>query len=98
MASRGGDLSIGRNLCRILKEAGFGNVDLEAVVSHSDIIGIEAFEPLLDSGPILQLVKQGLISELEIESYLISRDEFVAAGDDRSMMSFWLMACGEKNQ
>ena len=97
MASRGGDLSIGRNLCRILKEAGFGNVDLEAVVSHSDIIGIEAFEPLLDSGPILQLVKQGLISELEIESYLISRDEFVAAGDDRSMMSFWLMAGGEKN-
>ena len=98
MASRGGDLCVGRNLCRILKEAGFGNVDLEAVVSHSDIIGIEAFEPLLDSGPILQLVKQGLISELEIESYLISRDKFVAAGDDRSMMSFWLMACGEKNQ
>lgn len=97
MASRGGDLSVGRNLCRILKEAGFGSIDLEAVVSHSDIIGIEAFEPLLDSGPILQLVKQGLISESEIASYLISRDEFAAAGD-RSMMSFWLMACGEKNQ
>jgi len=51
---------------------------------------------LLDSGPILQMVKQGLISESEIESYLVSRDEFVAAGD-RSMMSFWLMACGEKS-
>ncbi len=97
MASRGGNLSIGRNLCRILKEAGFGSIDLEAVVSHSDIIGIEAFEPLLDSGPILQLVKQGLISESEIASYLVSRDEFVAKGD-RLMMSFWLMACGEKNQ
>ena len=97
MASRGGDLSIGRNLCRILKQAGFGSVDLEAVVSHSDIIGIEAFEPLLDSGPILQMVKQGLISESEIESYLVSRDEFLA-DRDRSMMSFWLMACGEKNQ
>ncbi|MEG4406331.1 class I SAM-dependent methyltransferase [Microcoleus sp. MON2_D5] len=95
IASRGGNLCVGRNLCRILKEAGFGSVDLEAVVSHSDIIGIEAFEPLLDSGPILQMVKQGLISESEIESYLVSRDEFVAAGD-RSMMSFWLMACGEK--
>ncbi|MEG5140432.1 MULTISPECIES: class I SAM-dependent methyltransferase [unclassified Microcoleus] len=97
MASRGGNLSIGRNLCRILKQAGFGSIDLEAVVSHSDIIGIEAFEPLLDSGPILQLVKQGLISESEIASYLVSRDEFVAKGD-RLMMSFWLMACGEKNQ
>jgi ubiquinone/menaquinone biosynthesis C-methylase UbiE len=97
MASRGGNLCVGRNLCRILKEAKFGNVDLEAVVSHSDIIGIQAFEPLLDSGPILQMVKQGLISESEIESYLISRDEFAAAGD-RSMMSFWLMACGEKTQ
>ena len=97
MASRGGDLSIGRKLCHILKEAGFVSIDLEAVVNHSDIIGIEAFEPLLDSGPILQMVKQGLISESEIASYLISRDEFVAAGD-RSMMSFWLMACGEKNQ
>lgn len=97
MASRGGDLSIGRNLCRILKQAGFVSIDLEAVVSHSDIIGIQAFEPVLDSGPILQMVKQGLISESEIESYLVSRDEFVAAGD-RSMMSFWLMACGEKTQ
>jgi len=97
MASRGGNLLIGRNLCRILKQAGFGSIDLEAVVSHSDIIGIEAFEPLLDSGPILQMVKQGLISESEIESYLVSRDEFVAAGD-RLMMSFWLMACGGKNQ
>ena len=95
MASRGGNLSIGRNLCRILKQAGFGSIDLEAVVSHSDIIGIEAFEPLLDSGPILQMVKQGLISQSEIESYLISRDEFLAT-DDRSMMSFWLMACGQK--
>ncbi|MEG4346919.1 class I SAM-dependent methyltransferase [Microcoleus sp. A003_D6] len=96
MALRGGNLSIGRNLCRILKEAGFVNVDLEAVVSHSDIIGIEAFQPLLDSGPILQMVKQGLISESEIASYLVSMDEFVAAGDGRLMMSFWLMACGEK--
>ena len=95
IASRNGNLSIGRNLCRILKQAGFVNVDLEAVVSHSDLIGIEAFEPLLDSGPILQMVKQGLISESEIASYLVSRDEFVAAGD-RLMMSFWLMACGEK--
>jgi SAM-dependent methyltransferase len=97
MASRNGNLSIGRNLCRILKQAGFVSVDLEAVVSHSDIIGIEAFQPLLDSGPILQMVKQGLISQSEIASYLVSRDEFAAAGD-RSMMSFWLMACGEKNQ
>jgi len=96
MASRGGNLSVGRNLCRILKEAGFVSVDLEAVVRHSDIIGIEAFQPLLDSGPFLQMVKQGLISESEIESYLVSRDKFVAAGD-RSMMSFWLMACGEKS-
>ncbi|NJK68341.1 MAG: methyltransferase domain-containing protein [Microcoleus sp. CSU_2_2] len=97
MASRGGNLSIGQKLCRILQEAGFGSIDLEAVVSHSDLIGIEAFEPLLDSGPILQLVKQGLISESEIESYLVSRQEFLAEGD-RSMMSFWLMACGGKNQ
>jgi ubiquinone/menaquinone biosynthesis C-methylase UbiE len=96
MASRGGNLSVGRNLCRILKEAGFVSVDLEAVVRHSDIIGIEAFQPILDSGPFLQMVKQGVISESEIQSYLVSRDEFLAAGD-RSMMSFWLMACGEKS-
>lgn len=81
MASRGGNLWIGRNLCRILKEDGFVSVDLEAVVSHSDIIGIEAFEPLLDSRPILQMVKPGLISESAIATYLVSRDEFVAAID-----------------
>ncbi|MGL5060800.1 MAG: class I SAM-dependent methyltransferase, partial [Microcoleus sp.] len=97
IASRGGDLCVGRNLCRILQEAGFGNVDLEAVVCHSDLSGIEAFEPLLDSGPILQMVKQELISESEVASYLASREEFLAT-KERSMMSFWLMACGEKYQ
>jgi len=96
-ALRGGKGYFGRHLCRLLKEVGFVSVDLEVAVSHSDIIGIEAFEPLLDSGPILQMVKQGLISESDIESYLVSRDEFLAAGDRRLMMSFWLMACGEKN-
>jgi ubiquinone/menaquinone biosynthesis C-methylase UbiE len=97
-ALRGGNGYLGRHLCRLLKEVGFVSVDLEVVVSHSDIIGIEAFEPLLDTGPILQMVKQGLISESDIESYLVSRDEFLAAGDRRLMMSFGLMACGEKNQ
>ncbi|NJR26183.1 MAG: methyltransferase domain-containing protein [Richelia sp. CSU_2_1] len=96
IASRGGDLCVGRKLCRILKEAGFVSIDLEAVVCHSDLMGIEAFAPLLDSGPILQMVKQGLISESEIESYLVSREAFLAE-KDRAMMSFWLMACGEKH-
>ncbi|MEG5229795.1 methyltransferase domain-containing protein [Microcoleus sp. B3-D3] len=97
-ALRGGNAYFGRHLCRLLKETGFVSVDLEVAVSHSDIIGIEAFEPLLDTGPILQMVKQGLISESDIESYLVSRDEFLAAGDRRLMMSFGLMACGEKHQ
>lgn len=64
-AARGGNRYIGRLLPRILKESGFGELQLEAIISHTDIIGIEPFffeiapdrqrvQPLIDSGKMTE--------------------------------------------
>jgi SAM-dependent methyltransferase len=41
--SQGGNARIGRRLRRILKEVGFKNLDLEAIVFNSDELGVEGF-------------------------------------------------------
>lgn len=95
ITSRGGDPLAGRHLCRILSKAGFTHIDLEAVVSHSDILGLEAFQSLLDSGPLFQLVKFGLLSEQEIQGFIVSRKKFLDSPHPL-IMNIWLMACGKK--
>jgi ubiquinone/menaquinone biosynthesis C-methylase UbiE len=46
-AARGGNRSIGRHLARILRAAGFEQLQLEAFVVHSDIVGLEDFRQVL---------------------------------------------------
>lgn len=41
--THGGDRAIGRKLWRLLVNTGFSHVDLEAIVFHSDELGLEAF-------------------------------------------------------
>ncbi len=95
MATRGGNARAGRYLCRILSQAGFSHLDLEAVVSHSDLAGIEAFQPILDTGPLSQIGKLGLISKQELENFFVARDKFLSSSNPL-IMNFWLMACGKK--
>jgi hypothetical protein len=38
---------VGRRLPRILRDAGFADVSLDAFVYHSDDLGLAAFEPLM---------------------------------------------------
>ncbi len=42
-SKRGGDRRVGRKLIALFKEAGFRNVELEAILAHSDELGIENF-------------------------------------------------------
>lgn len=97
IAARGGNTLIGRRLWRILQAAGFQNLDLEAVVSHSDALGMEAFRPQIDPMQLNALVKLGLLTEQERESFAASREQFLDSPDS-FMLILWLMACGEKPQ
>ena len=97
VAAQGGNLQVGRQLWRILKAAGFQNLDLDAVVSHSDAMGIEPFLLQIDPQQMLPLVKLGLLTEQEMQSFAASREQFLASPDP-FMLTLWLTACGEKPQ
>ena len=94
-AAQGGNRLIGRRSWRILESAGFIDLDLEAVVTHSDALSIEAFLPQIDPDRLLPLVKAGLMSEQEIGQIRASRDAFLAAARPYILM-LMLMVCGKK--
>ena len=94
-AARGGNRLVGRRLWRILEAAGFVDLDLEAVVFHSDALGIEAFRPQFDPDRFLPLVEAGLLSAGEFERIRASREAFDAADRPYALMMM-LVACGRK--
>lgn len=96
-AAGGGNRNVGRSLWRILKAAGFINLDLEIIATHSDDIGIEPFLPQLDPDRMLRLVKMGLLSEQELDKIRTARATFLTA-PDKFILMLSLMACGEKAQ
>lgn len=61
-AASGGDRLIGRRLWRILTEANFQEVELDAFVYHSDALGLDPFLPQLDPDRLLPLVRSGRLS------------------------------------
>jgi ubiquinone/menaquinone biosynthesis C-methylase UbiE len=95
-AQQGGNRQIGRQLWRILKAAGFQNLDLEAIAFHSDELGIEAFQQHLDPERLLPLVKRGLITEQELADAYASYEQFLA-NPHHFILMLWLMVCGEKS-
>ena len=94
-SARGGNRHIGRSLWRILNTAGFNNLDLEVVASHSDNIGIEPFLPQIDPDRLLPLVKFGMMSEQELEQIRVSRTKFLESPEPY-ILNLALMICGEK--
>jgi ubiquinone/menaquinone biosynthesis C-methylase UbiE len=94
-ASRGGNRYIGRQLWRILHSVGYTNLELEAIVQHSDESGINAFRPHLDVRRISSLVKAGMITQQEYENLQVAAEEFWHSPEAYMMMIF-LMVCGEK--
>ncbi|MEW5872969.1 MAG: methyltransferase domain-containing protein [Chloroflexota bacterium] len=94
-ASRGGNRYIGRRLWKILQSVGFTHLDLEAVVQHSDALGIDAFRPHLDIQRISALAKAGMLTQQEYEDLQAASEEFWASPEAYALMIF-LMVCGEK--
>jgi ubiquinone/menaquinone biosynthesis C-methylase UbiE len=69
-AARGGDRYIGRFLPRILKASGFVSLRLEAIISHSDILGVEPFffELAPDRSRVQPLIDAGKMTEEEFQA------------------------------
>jgi ubiquinone/menaquinone biosynthesis C-methylase UbiE len=94
-AARGGNRHIGRSLWHILEAAGFHNLDLEVVASHSGNVGVEPFLRQIDPDRMLPLVKMDLMSAQELEQFRVSHTKFL---DSPEPYTLWLslMICGEK--
>lgn len=96
-AAKGGNGFIGRRLWRILKAVGFQNLDSEAIVFHSDALGLEVFLTQFDPDQLLPLAKLGLLSDQEIKSFIVARKKFLASPNP-FVLKIWLMACGKKTK
>ena len=91
----GGNRQIGRSLYRILAAAGFEQLDLEAVVAHSDALGMQPFMAQLDANRLRPQVEAGVISAEDLEVVRASRREFLASPRP-FLLTLHLLACGRK--
>ena len=94
-AQRGGNRLIGRRLWRILRAAGFENVELAAFVYHSDAIGLGPFAPQLDPDRLLPAVRAGVITDGEFGTVRDAYERFMDSPDAYVMM-IGLMALAQK--
>lgn len=91
-----GNRKIGRQLLKILKKAGFQNLDLEAILAHTDDQDIKNFFITLDPEVSSQIVvKAGLLTEKQVENYKRTIKEFMTS-QNSFILLVALMVCGEK--
>lgn len=94
-SAQGGNRLVGRHLWRTLENAGYINLDSDAVVAHSDEIGLECFSEQLDVGRLRPLTEAALLSEEQLNQFGLSCQRLFAAARPLILMVL-LMACGEK--
>lgn len=94
-ASRGGNRNIGRSLPRLLSGSGYTDVDMDAILQHSDLHGIEGFKRQFDINRFTGFYKKGIITEYEYEELNRAYEQFSRSPDAHAMMLFF-MACGTK--
>jgi ubiquinone/menaquinone biosynthesis C-methylase UbiE len=94
-AARGGDRRVGRKLWRMLQSAGFVNLDLEILASHSDESSIEAFLQHIDPDRLQSLVSSGLMSAQDLENFRAARAQFASTPGAYTLWES-LMVGGEK--
>lgn len=93
--AKGGNRNIGRQLIRLLREAGFAKPTYEMIPVHSDEVGMDSLVPGGTGREVLQpYVDEGKITEEELEVLL--RDEEHTSGPDAIIILQLSMACGAK--
>jgi SAM-dependent methyltransferase len=91
----GGNRHIGRQLVRLLRTAGFVDIQIEAVATHSDQAGIAATLPTFEPISLRSLVDSGDLLRLEYPIYRwLHRRYLRQAGRFAIVLNF--MACGAK--
>lgn len=94
-AARGGNRHIGGSLWHILRAAGFGAVDVEALASHSAHIGVENFLQHIHPDRMRPLVQQGRLSEHDLELFRAALARFTATPEAYTLW-LMLMFCAKK--
>ncbi|MBA3825307.1 MAG: methyltransferase domain-containing protein [Ktedonobacterales bacterium] len=64
---QGGNTKIGRQLPRILKQAGFAQLDMDIMLVHSDIVGMERMAILWDEERLWPALKAGIITQADFD-------------------------------
>jgi ubiquinone/menaquinone biosynthesis C-methylase UbiE len=93
----GGDRHVGRHLVRWLRMAGFVDVQIEAVATHSDLAGLAASLPTFEPFSLHSLVESGDLSRLEYRIYRMLHARFLRNAE-RFALVLNFMACGSKAQ
>jgi ubiquinone/menaquinone biosynthesis C-methylase UbiE len=91
---KGGDRYIGRKLVRILQKAGFRNCTMEALVIHSDEVGMESMPLQLSAETLRPDLDEGKITQREFD-LLVEWYEQLCSPDGLIMLLLF-MVCGEK--
>jgi ubiquinone/menaquinone biosynthesis C-methylase UbiE len=94
-ASKGGNRYLGRTLPRLLKRAGFVDVDIDATLQHSDIHGLEGFKEQFNIRRFKGLYEKGILQPDEYEQLKLATEKLNTSQDAYAMMTF-IMGCGTK--
>jgi ubiquinone/menaquinone biosynthesis C-methylase UbiE len=92
--AKGGDRFVGRKLVRILQRAGFRNCTMEAIVIHSDEVGIDFMAPQISPETFKGELEEGKISQQEFD--MMVEHNKLLRGPDGIVMLLIFIVCGEK--
>jgi ubiquinone/menaquinone biosynthesis C-methylase UbiE len=92
---KGGRDTSARRSWYILNSVGFQNIDMEAVVFHSGEKGLDWFYPHFDPDRVKALIKLGILTEEDYQTYRAAIEQFQTS-EEAFFMRIILMACGEK--
>ncbi len=93
--SKGGDRRVGRKLWRILAAAGFHDLDLEVIITHSDDLGLPIFFEQFTPETLQVQVEAGLLTQQEADTLWNAHATFLEA-EYPYVAIVVFMACGAK--
>ncbi|GGG06420.1 hypothetical protein GCM10010912_58780 [Paenibacillus albidus] len=80
---------------RLLTNAGYTDVDLDVVIQHSDLHGIEGFTRQLDINRFEVFFQNSVINAEEYDQLKQASEKINNSSEAYAMMTF-VMACGQK--
>ncbi|OAB38325.1 class I SAM-dependent methyltransferase [Paenibacillus glacialis] len=95
VAQKGGNRLIGRSLPRLLLKSGYIDIDIDSVIQHSDVHGIDGFKRQFDINRFVHFYRNGVITSDEFEQLKQASEAINNSSDAYAMMNF-IIACGKK--